>query len=330
MNTTEKYIYRVYTEKSFSKAAKALFISQPSLSAAVARKESELGFRIFDRSSKPISLTEEGHIYVNMLEEILESEGNMEKRLQKLSNNKHDSLAIGGASSSAYYLMPAICGLFARRYPNVEMTLDIGNFGAASTVAERFTPFQKLDRHELDAYLGYEYEADKYSGLKIYSERLVVAMHRSLVSPALAPYAVTKNELLSGGLPNTKTIPQKALLRHVPFLEFSKNGNTAHYMTALLGEYRTSPYKITNSRHGVVHFYMMCEGLGALLTNDCVVALSGVDNEDVFYFVFDEEQSTRNLYLITKKGRAISQNLQRFIDVSRELLVGSDAVFLNT
>lgn len=319
MNTTEKYIYRVYTEKSFSKAAKALFISQPSLSASVARKESELGFRIFDRSTKPISLTEEGHIYVNMLEEIMESEINMEKRLQKLSNDKHDSLAIGGASSSAYYLMPAICGLFANRYPNTEVTIDIGNFGAESTISERFTLFQKLDRHELDAFLGYEYEADKYSGLKIYSERLVVAMHRSLVPPALKPYAVTKSEFLGGALPAEKQITQKTLFRNVPFLEFSKNSNTSHYMTALLGEYSPSPYKITNYRHGVVHFNMMCVGLGALLTNDCVVALSGADSADVLYFAFDKAQSTRNLYLITKKGQLITRNLQRFIAVSKEL-----------
>ena len=323
MNTTEKYIYRVYTEKSFSKAAKALFVSQPSLSAAVARKERELGFRIFDRGTKPISLTEEGHIYVNMLEEIIESESNMEKRLQKLSNDKHDSLAIGGASSSAYYLIPAICGLFANRYPNTEVTIDIGNFGAASAVTERFTPFQKLDRHELDAFLGYEYETDKYSGLKIYSERLVVAMHRSLVPPALASYAVTKSELLNGTPLTEKQITQKTLFRNVPFLEFSKNSNTTHYMTALLGEYTPSPYRITNYRHGVVHFNMMRAGLGALLISEYVVALSGVDSEDILYFVFDEAQSTRNLYLITKKGRSITRNLQRFIAVSKELFDGN-------
>ena len=60
MNTTEKYIYQVYTEKSFSNAAKTLFVSQPSLSTAVAHKEKELGFQIFDRSTKPISLTAQG------------------------------------------------------------------------------------------------------------------------------------------------------------------------------------------------------------------------------------------------------------------------------
>lgn len=49
-----EYIYEVYKEKSFSKAAAALFISQPSLSANVKRVENRIGYPIFDRSTKPL------------------------------------------------------------------------------------------------------------------------------------------------------------------------------------------------------------------------------------------------------------------------------------
>ena len=52
-----EYIYEVYKEKSFSKAAAALFISQPSLSANVKRVEHRIGYPIFDRSTKPLQLT---------------------------------------------------------------------------------------------------------------------------------------------------------------------------------------------------------------------------------------------------------------------------------
>ena len=48
-----EYIYEVYKEKSFSKAAAALFISQPSLSANVKRVENRIGYPIFDRNPKP-------------------------------------------------------------------------------------------------------------------------------------------------------------------------------------------------------------------------------------------------------------------------------------
>lgn len=52
------YVYEVYKEMSFSKAARNLFISQPSLSAAVKKAEKQIGFPIFDRSSNHIQLTD--------------------------------------------------------------------------------------------------------------------------------------------------------------------------------------------------------------------------------------------------------------------------------
>lgn len=49
-----RYVYEVYKEKSFSKAAENLFISQPSLSANVKRMEQKIGMPVFDRSTKPL------------------------------------------------------------------------------------------------------------------------------------------------------------------------------------------------------------------------------------------------------------------------------------
>lgn len=58
------YVYTVYEEKSFSKAAKRLFVSQPSLSAMVKKVESDYDITIFDRTTTPISLTPEGEYYI--------------------------------------------------------------------------------------------------------------------------------------------------------------------------------------------------------------------------------------------------------------------------
>lgn len=60
-----EYVYEVYKERSFSKAAANLFISQPSLSANVKRIEKKIGYPIFDRSTKPLGLTECGRHYID-------------------------------------------------------------------------------------------------------------------------------------------------------------------------------------------------------------------------------------------------------------------------
>ena len=66
------YIYEVYRERSFSKAAKNLYISQPSLSASVKKTEERIGAPVFDRGTTPLQLTECGKEYIKCVEKILD------------------------------------------------------------------------------------------------------------------------------------------------------------------------------------------------------------------------------------------------------------------
>ena len=67
----KEYIYAVYQERSFSKAARKLFVSQPWLSATVKKVEQGLKRQLFDRSTTPISLTEDGQYYIENVERIM-------------------------------------------------------------------------------------------------------------------------------------------------------------------------------------------------------------------------------------------------------------------
>ncbi|MBP2659260.1 MAG: transcriptional regulator, LysR family [Firmicutes bacterium] len=84
----KEYIYEVYKEKSFSKAAQNLYISQPALSAAIKKIERRLDCCIFDRSSNPVQLTEAGTEYVKSIEKIMDIE-NRNYPLNELIYEKH-------------------------------------------------------------------------------------------------------------------------------------------------------------------------------------------------------------------------------------------------
>ena len=60
MEQDMKYIYQIYQDGSFSVAAEHLYMSQPALSIAVRRVEESIGAEIFDRSRRPVTLTEAG------------------------------------------------------------------------------------------------------------------------------------------------------------------------------------------------------------------------------------------------------------------------------
>ena len=144
METVVKYAYEVYKKESFTKAAQALYISQPSLSAAISRLEKELGFYIFDRSSIPFSLTAEGRIYIESIEEMIEIENNMRKRIRGLSDIDHGPIIIGGSSYASYLIMSEICGEFYKKNPQTAVTLDIGNIGSSQVLLEKLNNNEEL------------------------------------------------------------------------------------------------------------------------------------------------------------------------------------------
>jgi len=75
------YVYAVYKEGNFTKAAQKLFISQPSLSVAVKGVEAEIGAPLFERSGARVTLTEVGREYIAAAEKIMSIRQDFEKRL---------------------------------------------------------------------------------------------------------------------------------------------------------------------------------------------------------------------------------------------------------
>ena len=118
-----EYVLMVAEEKSFSKAAKKLYISQPSLSQYISRIETNLGVSLFNRSSNPLSLTFEGHIYVETANRIMSMAGEMLKAFDDVKELKKGVLNIGVTPSKSNYPMPSILPFFKSKYPDIEITL---------------------------------------------------------------------------------------------------------------------------------------------------------------------------------------------------------------
>ncbi len=84
-----RYVIMVAEERSFTKAAKKLYISQPSLSQIIKNEEEKLGITLFDRSSYPLTLTDAGKEYVHWARQILAVCENMERRLNDFSKREN-------------------------------------------------------------------------------------------------------------------------------------------------------------------------------------------------------------------------------------------------
>ena len=118
-----EYVLTVMEEKNFSRAAKRLFISQPSLSQYISRLESQLGFAIFDRSTVPLTLTYEGELYVETALSVMEMFNNLNRRVRETSQLKAGRLNLGLTPSKASNPLPEILPVFKEKYPGIELNI---------------------------------------------------------------------------------------------------------------------------------------------------------------------------------------------------------------
>ena len=121
-----EYILMIDKEKSFSKAAKKLFISQPSLSQYVARLENQLGVSLFNRSTTPLTLTDQGEIFVATAASILKQLDDMKKNFDDFSNLKSGKLNIGLTPSKANAPLPEVLSVFREKYPGITVSITEG------------------------------------------------------------------------------------------------------------------------------------------------------------------------------------------------------------
>lgn len=100
------YVYEVYRQGSFTRAAQALYISQPSLSQMVRKAEGRIGAPIFDRSTSPITLTEAGRAYIRAAEQLQQAEAELRQYLDDAEKCVTGVLSLGGTTLFTSYVLP--------------------------------------------------------------------------------------------------------------------------------------------------------------------------------------------------------------------------------
>ena len=117
------YITTIADCGSVTEAAKRLYISQPSLSYILAKVEEDLGVKLFDRKTSPLTLTYAGERYVATARTILSLSGNLRRELKDIGVGARGEIRIGIPTERAGYMLPKVLGKFHERYPEVQVRL---------------------------------------------------------------------------------------------------------------------------------------------------------------------------------------------------------------
>lgn len=123
-----RYFVAVAEELNFTRAAHRLNVVQQSLSSAIARLESSLGFRLFERSSRAVKLTERGAQWLPHVREALAAVDRAETAADDLASGNAGTLRVGLAATAAVELTPRLLRAFADRHPLVRLRTEYYGF----------------------------------------------------------------------------------------------------------------------------------------------------------------------------------------------------------
>lgn len=304
-----EYVYEVYKEKSFSQAAHNLFISQPSLSAAVKKAEEKIGYPIFDRSTKPLTLTECGKAYIRAVESILSVQADFSNYVNDLGELKNGTLVLGGSSLFSSWILPQLMEKFHEEYPHVKISLIEENTVKLEKLLQDGNIDLVLDNSILSTTV--------FSNCIFQEERLLLAVPEAFaINKELTEYQISMDQIRTGAFKNEDVPP-------VPLDRFSKESfvllkpanDTRKRALALCHLHGFVPKTIFEMDQQQTAYYVTCSGFGISFVSDTLIA-KGADMPGVIFYKLDGENSRRNLLFYWKKERYFSKAMQEFLRIS--------------
>jgi DNA-binding transcriptional LysR family regulator len=156
---------------SFSKAAsERVFITQSALSQAVQKLENELGVKLFDRSSSPVRLTEEGRVLVEDGYKVVQAFKDIPRKIADMRELRKGRLSVGVTQFYSSHYFPKILYAFKRSYPHIEVNI----VEEASSILEKLLESGKLDF----SFFSTPIQSLSFSTEPIYNEEILFAIPR--------------------------------------------------------------------------------------------------------------------------------------------------------
>ena len=300
-----RYIYQIYLDGSFTKAAKSLYITQPALSMTVQKVEAELGMPIFDRSTRPFSLTHAGHIYINTIKEMMLLEENLHKHIDDIRNLQSGSLVIGGTHYLNAYILPDILNGFHVKYPGIDLQ-----------IVEESSPalVRMLEESQLDLYFSCDPKLiSSYPGHKSFSDQILLAVPKSFsINHDLTGAALTAEDVCSmRHLQSEHPSISLAGFNQVAFLLLFEGSNLYERANAMFLEAGMSPNIIKmHLSQSATAFRLACSGLGATFVVDRMVEEK---DDSLFYYKINSVHAARTNYILQPKRKYTTEAMNAFI-----------------
>ena len=221
------YVLAIAEEQNLTRAAKKLYISQPTLTMYLNRLEENLGVKLFDRKKNPIAITPAGRKYIEKMTEISEEEQILRGELRSVQDPAQ-TFRIGAARVRGHYWLPLLMEILSERYPDMNFVISLG--------AERHLQ-RLLEKHSIDMAIGSLTEIPKGEVPlviePISTERILLVAHKK--------FGLVPKEEQEQNSPDNPYLLDPELLQHLPFIAPPPANGMYRNFQRMIGLYGIQP-----------------------------------------------------------------------------------------
>lgn len=294
-----EYIYAIYQERSFSKAAQRLYITQPALSNKVKRIEERLKTRLFDRSASPLRLTQAGEAYIKAAEKIFNAVKDFEEALNIMGAKQSGNVAIGSSAFFCAHVLPELASEFQEKHPGCSVALLEGNTGDLSQCLRSGIVDFTLDVDAMNSktLVGSPWR-DEHILLAVPAHR---AINNSLKKQRLSFEDVRSGRFLDDAFPSVNL----AEFAELDFI-LLKKGNDAHQRALkMCSNVGFVPKVKMYLDQMLTSYYVAANGHGAAFVRSAVTRYAKAA-DTLFFYKINDANTVRTIFLYSKADRKLS------------------------
>lgn len=273
------YIIAIAEEQNLTRAARRLYISQPTLTLYLNRLEAELEVKLFDRTKSPVVLTEAGKYYIEQMKKIAAEEQTLRNDIRFIAN-PDQTLVVGIGQVRGHHWLPMILPVFCQNHPGVNVQIVQSNEQYMSDA---------LRTKRIDLVIGdLPASGSDLEIVDLMEEKMFLTAHRQF---GLVPCRKRSKDFLEA----FPEIPSSRL-NGLPFIiPQVGNGMYDMYDTIVLGSqiHPSRTIAVSNLNTG---FQLACQGLGVQLLSGSVLQMNEHHVEaleQMDFFLLEGMQSTR-------------------------------------
>lgn len=294
------YVKYIADTKSISKAAKKLYIAQPSLSQALQKIEEEIGTPLFVRKQRGMELTLAGEKYYIAAKEILDIYDDFINEISYINDYKKGRLTIGIANFLGTFLLPKILPSFTKDYPNIEIYVEEqSTVSLEKMVVDGTVDFAVMHGHELLQSKNINYEI-------LHKDPFVVIAKKG---HPLEKIAYKKNGIYN--------VDIKDLQGH-DMIVLDKDKGIRQISEIIWNEAEVSPKIKLTTKNFETAKRLAIEGVGITILPSEYIQLFPFENKYNSFLISGTENSYWNSCILTKPSTYLSKISNVFIETIKE------------